>query len=571
MYEEIIDLIGSEAWDLAETELKRYKQEAWDDILSILAATIYFNKGDEEAAYESIRKGLCYNYKNYELYFMLGNYYEKRNINQAWLCYENAEFYCEDEKDLETIQQYKQGMQEDKNWKVNKTAFVVLSYNSLNYTKGCIESIRLCNPPASYEIIVVDNHSTDGSKEWLMAQRDIKLICNSENKGFPYGCNQGIKAAHPDADILLLNNDTLVMPNSVFWLRMGLYENNRVGATGSVTNYAGNNQMVEEECHSVEEYISYAFENNIPMRNPYEKKVFLIGFAMLIRREALDEVGLLDVRFSPGTYEDNDIGIRLHCAGWKVILCRNSFIFHYGSGGGKNYEVWKNTVAANCNKFKQKWGFDIKYYGNARSDLISLITEPEDAAISVLEIGCGLGATLARIEYLWRNAEVKGIEISEKVVSIGSNYIDMIQGNIESMVLPYPKNSFDYIIFGDVLEHLHDPKNVLLKMIPYLKEHGKFLCSLPNIMHISVLAPLLRGEFEYTNEGILDRTHLRFFTLNSICKMMAECRLNIEELISMRNPVADGEMEMLEILEKIPGTADRDQYLTYQYVFRAGK
>lgn len=143
----------------------------------------------------------------------------------------------------------------------------------------------------------------------------MTLVSNQENKGFPAGCNQGIKAAEPENDILLLNNDTIVLPNSIFWLRMGLYEEERIGATGSMSNSVINGQRIEAKLAGVEEYITYGTAMNIPMENALEKKTWLVGFAMLLKRKALDEVGLLDERFSPGQNEDVDLCIRLNLAG----------------------------------------------------------------------------------------------------------------------------------------------------------------------------------------------------------------------------------------------------------------
>ncbi|EKC64068.1 glycosyl transferase family 2 [human gut metagenome] len=94
---------------------------------------------------------------------------------------------------------------------------------------------------------MVDNASTDGTLEWLQEQKDMTLVSNQENKGFPAGCNQGIKAAEPENDILLLNNDTIVLPNSIFWLRMGLYEEERIGTTGSMSNSVINGQRIEKD------------------------------------------------------------------------------------------------------------------------------------------------------------------------------------------------------------------------------------------------------------------------------------------------------------------------------------
>ena len=572
MYERLAELINAGEWERAEKEFLEHQNDAWTDELAILASVIFFQKGQKEEAYTCIQRGLLYNYKNYELYLLLGNYYEQKNINQAWLCYENAEFFCDNQEDMEIIMQYKTALENSAEWNVQKTSIVILSYNSKELTQQCIESIRQNNLSSSYEIVVVDNHSTDGIREWLEEQKDIKLICNSENKGFPYGCNQGIKISEPENNIFLLNNDTVVTPNAIFWLRMGLYEKERIGAAGSVSNYVMNGQMIVEKYQTLAEYISFGERNNLPRKNSYEKKIFLVGFALLLKREALDNIGLLDVRFSPGQYEDNDLGIRLNYAGWQVILCKNSFIYHYGSGGGKYTESWNLISERNADKLKEKWKFDMRYYTWARREMIQLITHNPEQPIKVLEVGCGMGATLAKIQYLWQRSEVCGIEIAERVAEIGANYLDIIQGDIETMEIPYLEEQFDYIILADVLEHLYEPERAIKRLIPYLKRGGAFLCSVPNIMHVSALLPLLQGQFDYQEAGILDRTHIRFFTLDSITKLFQACGLEIEALTGTGgDELPEKEKQMMEALEKVPGIAPTKAFQVYQYIFRARK
>lgn len=572
MYERLAQLVNSGKWEQAEEEFELHKDDSWTDELAILATVIYFQKGQEEKAYESIQKGLQYNYKSYELYLLLGNYYETKNVNQAWLCYENAELYCDKKDDLDVILQYKRALEGRKEWNVKKTSIVILSYNLKDITIQCIESIRQNNIVSSYEIVVVDNNSTDGIREWLENQDDIKLICNDENKGFPYGCNQGIKSAELENNIFLLNNDTVVTPNAIFWLRMGLYERDDIGATGSVSNYVMNGQLIVEKYHTLEEYIDYGVRNNIPRSNPYEKKIYLVGFALMLKREALDNIGLLDVRFSPGQYEDNDLGIRLNYAGWKALLCKNSFIFHYGSGGGKYTDSWNSVSERNAEKLKEKWKFDIRYYTWARLEIIKLITHSSDQPVKVLEVGCGLGATLAKIQYFWPMAEVKGIEIVQRVAELGANYLDIVQGNIETMKLPYEEEHFDYIILADVIEHLHEPEETIRKLIPYLKKGGAFLCSILNLMHVSALLPLLQGKLDYKDSGILDRTHIRFFTLDSIIKLFSRCGLEMEALSGTGgDEMTMKEKEMIEALEKVPYVASKESFQVYQYIFRARK
>lgn len=572
-YSELIREINSQNWEKAGQEIKKLQEDTLDDTAAVLAATVCLHEGKSEEAYDYICRGLARNDRNAELYLLLGNYYEDKNVNQAWLCYEHAEFYCDHIADKEMIRQYKSHLESMDGWSVKNVSIVILSYNLKDICIQCIDSIRKNNAPGSMELIVVDNASSDGIVEWLRQQEDIVCIFNQSNKGFPYGCNQGIKAAEPDNDILLLNNDTEVLPHSIFWLRMGLYSEGRIGAAGSVSNCAANWQMIDETFQTIEEYRAHGRTMNLPLKNACEKKTWLMGFAMLIRREALDGTGLLDIRFTPGGYEDNDISIRLQQNGWQLALCHNSFIFHYGSGVGKNRDFWSSYGGANAGKLREKWGFDLLYYTRCRTDLIGYIREPKDAVIRVLEIGCGCGDTLSKIAYLWPRAEVRGVERNEAAAKTGANYLNIIQGDIETLVLPYEKGYFDYIILGDVLECFAHPQETIEKMIPCLRENGKFLCSVSNIIHESVLLSMLKGNFSYADTGILDRSHIRFYSLTSIAELFYKCRLRIEQVqasVEHCEKTAE-EAELLEAFYRLPHIAKKEFFQAGRYVFTAVK
>lgn len=507
------------------------------------------------------------------LYFMLGKYYEDKNINQAWLCYENAEYYCDSESELTGIKRRKEYIEQLEGWSVHKVSIVVLTHNTKDLNIQCIESIRDTNYSSSYELIVVDNASTDGTVEWLKEQKDIKLICNQENKGFPEGCNQGIRASEDGNDILLLNSDTIGLPNAIFWLRMGLYEDEQTGITGATSNSVINHQRIEEKFNSIDEYVVYGNRLNVPMRRPYEKKTWLVGFAMLIKRKALDEVGGVDIRFSPGQYEDMDLCVRMNYAGWKVVLCWNSFIVHYGHGNGANREIWAETLDLTAEKFKRKWNFQLEYYTFLRKEICDLIDHPKEAQISVLDVGCGCGTTLARIEWLWEHASVSGIENDERIAKIAAGNFDVVQGDVETMDFPYEEKAFDYIIFADILEHLRDPERTIKRLKPYLKEDGKLLCSVPNIMNHSVVTRLLQGKFDYADAGILDRTHIHFFTLDSIGKMLDSCGMEMVCLEATYNqePDEQKDRELFESLRQLPHLAQYELFQVYQFVFACRK
>lgn len=285
-----------------------------------------------ESTFREIAEGLKQDCRNYRLYVKLGDYYRMRNISQAYLCYENAEFYCDSDEDRRQIRRQMEELRRQDGVKIPPPiSVVVVSYNCNALMQDCIRSIRSTNPQSAYELVIVDNASDDGIAEWLKRQNDIVLIRNQDNKGFGFACNQGVEASKQGHDIFFLNNDTLVTANAVFWLRMGLYESEKVGAVGSTSNFVGNEQQIEECFHSVAEYLEFGEKNNIPHENPYEKKVWLSGFALLVKRKALEETGLFDLRFGKGFYEDDDLGVRLRYAGYHLLFCRNSFIVHFGS------------------------------------------------------------------------------------------------------------------------------------------------------------------------------------------------------------------------------------------------
>lgn len=552
----------------------RRTQDLYNDVVAIYDATLSYNKADYVQMWQAIRRGLMVNPYNYELYVLLGEYYLDKNPNQAYLCFENALFYCENATDAAQIQELIIALKEANDVSVNNVSFIILSYNTLDYTQTCIESIRKNSYAPYREIVIVDNASEDGSLEWLREQNDIVLRENKENSGFPKGCNQGVEVASKENDVFLLNSDTLLPPNALFWLRMGLYEDDKVGTTGSITNFAANMQAIRFEDSSTENMLNYAVANNMPQKYPYEEKLHLIGFALLIKRSVWDEVGELDERFSPGNFEDNDYGVRVLLAGYKNILCWNSFIIHFGSKSfGKKAKAYSNLLSTNAKKFEEKWKVSPVYYFHARTELVDLVTEEPETTFNVLDIGCGCGATSMYLKRKYPNAIAYGVEIVPEAANIAQQVLNVVCADIETLEYPWEKDFFDYIILGDVLEHLHNPMNVLKRLMEYLKKGGHIIVSMPNMKHYSVMLPLIvNDEFHYTDAGILDSTHLKMYTRKEIAHLIQESGYTIDGMMSvvLGNP-DEQTNELIDVLVNLSASKDKNEYLTYQYVVKAHK
>lgn len=154
------------------------------------------------------------------------------------------------------------------------------------------------------------------------------------------------------------------------------------------------------------------------------------------------------------------------------------------------------------------------YFSNTRTDIEPAL--PHFSA-SVLEIGCGTGATLAWLKASGRCKSTTGIELVAEQADSASAVVDrVIQGSIESVDLKSWVERFDLILCLDVLEHLNDPWALIENLSELLQPGGRLVASIPNVRHIRVLVPLLfKGEWTYSGSGILDKTHLRFFTKKS--------------------------------------------------------
>lgn len=167
------------------------------------------------------------------------------------------------------------------------------------------------------------------------------------------------------------------------------------------------------------------------------------------------------------------------------------------------------------------------YFESERGDIIALIP---DGARRLLDVGCGFGMMGKRLKEE-RGAEVIGIESEDRAISIASGNIDkVIVGDVESLKLPFERGYFDCIVYGDILEHLKDPWALLKKHANYLKRGGLCIASIPNVAHYSIIKNLLKDRWEYRSQGLLDKTHLRFFTISGIRRMFEEAGYVIEEI-----------------------------------------
>ncbi len=159
------------------------------------------------------------------------------------------------------------------------------------------------------------------------------------------------------------------------------------------------------------------------------------------------------------------------------------------------------------------------YYTGVNPDILNLI--PNTAAL-ILEIGCGAGALAKAYRERNPSAHYIGVEIVEEVANRATAHMNhTLVGDITTKETLDALDKircgklFDTLIFGDVLEHLYDPWSVLTELRTRMAKNGLCIICIPNVAHWSLLLQQLRGRWDYTDEGLLDKTHIRFFTLET--------------------------------------------------------
>jgi O-antigen biosynthesis protein len=203
----------------------------------------------------------------------------------------------------------------------------------------------------------------------------------------------------------------------------------------------------------------------------------------------------------------------------------------------------------------------------------ALIVEFVGRGKRVLDVGCAAGE-LARV-LVERGCAVTGIEIDPEAAHQAQEHCErVVVGDVEELDLSelLGDEAFDVIVFGDTLEHLKDPLRTLDRLKPFLRSEGYVVASIPNVAHGSVRLALIQGKFRYSPLGLLDNTHLRFFTRASVEQLFEDAGFLITGLKRTLRGIFDTEIEIEEALipDEVLELVQADlESSTYQFVLAA--
>ncbi len=218
----------------------------------------------------------------------------------------------------------------------------------------------------------------------------------------------------------------------------------------------------------------------------------------------------------------------------------------------------------------------INYYSSKRTEVLSYV--PKDTR-KVLDVGCAGGHFGLALKQELGVEEVVGIEVVPEIAEIAKKNLDkVLVGNIEENDFPLEENYFDLITCCDVLEHTENPVKVLRKLTQYLKPYGRVIISIPNIQYWGTIYNLSFGRWDYRDSGILDITHLKFYTKKKLREFIRASGLLTNNIFSLTIAPKeyvprdkDGKIQIGKVAIENVSDEEYEAFRTFQYIATAQK
>jgi len=358
---------------------------------------------------------------------------------------------------------------------------IIPTFNNQTYLHQAVTSLLRNHATKNILEIVVVNNGHDNSCDFLKGQEGVRVINAGRNTGWEGGIMLGLENSDSEF-VCFFNDDAMVPTTSRLWLNIMLqhFRDPKVAAVGPSSNVVMGLQ-------------------NIFVDVPYHvfESKFLIGFCVLMRRSAFNQVAAMDLTLPGG--DDFDWSIKLRDAGYKLLVDRTVFIYHHGfktgervygdpnsPNGWNSFEKTEKINHALIRKHGLKKWFEtmkgaytmpeydfVQAKRDIEGDEIRSMIKTKDAAI--LDLGCANNKTLKRakgVDFIPKGEEIPSLEGNP--LSDADIHADV------SKDIPVDDNSQDVIIARHVLEHMIDPLTVLLLWISKLRKGGRLILALPN-------------------------------------------------------------------------------------------
>lgn len=388
-----------------------------------------------------------------------------------------------------------------------QASIVVLAYNNLSYVRNCVESILKNTEGIHYELILVDNGSTDGTKAYFDSIQGAKVIHLEHNLHVVKGFNIGLMAAEGKYSAAVCN-DFIFPKNWLSNLLICMESDPNIGYASPGATSISNHQQISIPFTSIEQFQKDAEQFNVSDPRKWQERVVLLPNVLCCPTALLNQIGYYDTRFYRGEFSDDDLSFRIRRAGYKLIYCADTVTHHYGSLTTVT-DHQTNSLQEGKDTFFKKYGLDA--WSDARIDLLyqSFLYDRFYQANAILGIDVKCGATFLQIKNeIWKK---HGVHTAAYAATTEEKYLqDLKSITTESWfihqlnLLPDKVNQkFNLIYIEKSLDcYCDDLESIFLSFSKILHPQGHLIFRLDNCSSFNRILDLLQSNQSVHNKKV---------------------------------------------------------------------
>ena len=442
-----------------------------------------------------------------------------------------------------------------------KTSIIIFAHGREQQLSSCLWSIETFTSKDSYELFVIGK----GLQLSGEAATKIKYFEIEDN---PVAAINKAIADSNGRDIAFLYGDTVVTSNWLPRLQQVLYNTENCGAVGPIGYNSSIYQSVpradRKEYSTIRDMALVAAEYAVHNKGQVGHSLFLDAFCILFTREIWQKFGPWVEEYQCPAKAVMDYTVNLVKAGYDCLVAKEVWLHN-------SFYTLDEADYSDEQVFRKIQGFASNYSLGFRGDILEL-ADLQKPQLTIMDIGCACGGTLMKAREMNPNAQLYGIELSSGAAAVAEHFGQVFQADMLTIDKPELLGKFDYIFMGDVLEHIVDTDGALAKVYSWLKKGGQLIVSVPNIANISIITNMLMGKWHYEDSGILDRTHMRFFTYKEMVENLARHNFTVKSSAYSHLNFESPAPELREALLNLPFIKVDPQDLdAFQWVFVAEK
>lgn len=375
-------------------------------------------------------------------------------------------------------------------------SIVVTAYNHLDYTRQCIDCLYKYTSHIPFELILVNNGSTDGTEEYFASIKDAKRITFEQNIGVDTAVNSGFAIAS-GRYTLNLSNDILVTHRWLDNLLACIESDPRIGMVVPVCNASSGYQQVNLGYRTIEEMHEKAAEfNKVSDPSKWEDRLRLITYTCLFPTALQKQLGGFDEDFNPGGFDDDAISFRIRRMGYRLVLAGDAFVHHFGSVTFSAEYTKSNLLERNRKLFFEKFGVDAWSVTSIDFNVLLLTDCSRKGHINILGVGESCGATLLQMKNYYRRQGQDDVELhylaqkESQLPDLKTICQKAVCAPVGQLMTQFGNKQYDQIVVESETHMLENPPELFRQLKGLLAPGGQliFTCT-----QIKTFLPILRA------------------------------------------------------------------------------